>query len=159
MIVWGGRTEYWNSDTTLEDGGRYNPSSNTWSTIQDYNSPGNGLVVWSGKEMIVINSDGGGKYDPSKNKWAKINSTGLPTSPQLAIWAGDKVIVYSGYYSHGGGIYYPESDTWEKINPLSSSEWRAGLSAAWLGDALMIWGGTNYNNYFNTGGFYVPYSE
>jgi subtilisin family serine protease len=159
MIVWGGRSYYIDPDTSLDGGGRYDPNSNTWSQIQDYNSPGNGLVVWSGKEMIVINSDGGGKYDPSKNKWTKINSAGLPTSPQLATWAGDKVIVYSGNYSYGGGIYYPESDTWEKINPLSSSEWRAGLSAAWVGDALMIWGGTNYTNYFNTGGVYVPYSE
>ena len=67
MIVWGG------GDTT--EGGRYNPSTDTWMFTSTTNAPTgrrDNTAVWTGSEMIVWGGQGvpegylntGGKYNP-----------------------------------------------------------------------------------------------
>ena len=52
MIVWGGYegSNYWNT------GGRYNPSTNSWTATSTTNAPAgrsSHTAVWTGSEMIV----------------------------------------------------------------------------------------------------------
>ena len=52
MIVWGGR----NFGVDFNTGGRYNPSTNSWtatSTINAPDCPSCHTAVWTGSEMIV----------------------------------------------------------------------------------------------------------
>ena len=56
MIVWGG-----NDGDRLNTGGRYNPSTNSWTATSTTNAPTARAVhtaVWTGNEMIVW---GGGR--------------------------------------------------------------------------------------------------
>ena len=52
MIVWGGYA----SDATGNTGGRYNPSTDSWTATSTANAPDARLyhtAVWTGSEMIV----------------------------------------------------------------------------------------------------------
>jgi len=52
MIVWGG----YGNNGYLNNGGRYNPSTDSWTAISTSNAPSprsNHTAVWAGSEMIV----------------------------------------------------------------------------------------------------------
>ena len=54
MIVWGGTFQ--NGITVLNTGGRYNPSTNSWTATSLTNAPDPRrfhTAVWSGNEMVV----------------------------------------------------------------------------------------------------------
>jgi N-acetylneuraminic acid mutarotase len=56
MIVWGGFPGY------LNTGGRYNPSTNSWTITSTINAPAgreNHTAVWTGNEMIVWGGEAG----------------------------------------------------------------------------------------------------
>ena len=51
MIVWGGC----NDSGSLNTGGRYNPSTDSWTATSTTNAPAGRVhtAVWTGSEMIV----------------------------------------------------------------------------------------------------------
>ena len=76
MIVWGGV----GNSGRLNTGGRYNPSTDTWTATSTTNAPEartEHTAVWTGSEMIVWGGVGtgsghlntGGRYNPSTNTW------------------------------------------------------------------------------------------
>ena len=53
MIVWGG---YTSNGNRVNDGGRYNPASNTWTSVSLTNAPAarnSHTAVWTGTEMLI----------------------------------------------------------------------------------------------------------
>ncbi|HEY2800819.1 MAG TPA: hypothetical protein VGI85_09510, partial [Chthoniobacterales bacterium] len=73
MIIWGG---YYCCGNFLNTGGRYNPSTDSWTFTSTTNAPdGRELhtAVWTGSEMIVWGGiyvdNSGGKYTPSTDSW------------------------------------------------------------------------------------------
>src|SRR5205807_8724577 len=87
MMVWGGVSDI---SGFLITGGRYNPSTDSWTATSTANAPTRRDVhsaVWTGSEMIVwagfeIKSDcyvnTGGRYNPSTDSWAATSTTGAP---------------------------------------------------------------------------------
>jgi hypothetical protein len=70
MIVWGGRA--YPGPIDLNTGGRYNPTTNSWTATSITNAPTareQHTAVWTGSEMIVwgggASFNTGGKYNPS----------------------------------------------------------------------------------------------
>jgi hypothetical protein len=56
MIVWGGY-----NGSSLNDGGRYNPTANTWTAVSATDAPAprySHTAVWTGSEMIVSGGSG-----------------------------------------------------------------------------------------------------
>ena len=52
MIVWGGADSF----GTINTGGRYDPSTDSWTATSTTNAPaarGSHTAVWTGSEMIV----------------------------------------------------------------------------------------------------------
>ncbi len=109
MIIWGGFI--WDLDgTLLNTGGRYNPSTNSWTVTNNTNPPkerefhsvvwtGNEMIVWGGYDnhnFIVLNT--GGKYDPSTDTWTATSITNAPAARDYhtAIWTGREMIVWGG---------------------------------------------------------------
>jgi N-acetylneuraminic acid mutarotase len=80
MIVWGGAA-----------GGRYNPSTNSWSTMSTTNAPSfrtNHTAVWTGSEMIVWGGEGGGYLNTGGRYCAQRPTptpTPTPTTPPLRV--------------------------------------------------------------------------
>ncbi|HUM69325.1 MAG TPA: Ig-like domain-containing protein, partial [Chloroflexota bacterium] len=126
MIVWGGTGDYgpW---ILHNDGGRYDPATNTWTAVTTANAPtarARHTAVWTGDEMIVwsgctnsancLQGDAaGGRYDPQTDAWTATNTTGAPEARQwhTAVWTGDAMIVWAGLtddngISHTGGLYF-----------------------------------------------------
>jgi len=213
MLVWGGERQVsvaiaWTPELTptlygltLNDGARYDPTTNTWAPITALNAPGdrvNHTVIWTGTRMIVwggeritegADSSGnrtgvktrtklntGGVYDPATNTWSpyqpNLNSGfGAPTSRRFhsCVWIGGVMIVWGGDGgSNTGGMYSPTTDFWitEPIATLNAPSARYSHSTIWTGSGseswrnkMIVWGGTNSEAYFNTGGIYDPISN
>ena len=84
MIVWGG----YDGSNNLNTGGRYNPSTDSWTATSTTNAPtgrDHHTAVWTGSEMIVwggVNGfylNTGGRYNPSTDSWTATSTTNAPT--------------------------------------------------------------------------------
>ena len=90
MIVWGGFQPANFFGTPFNTGGRYDPSTDNWTTTSLTHAPAgrNGhTAVWTGSEMIVwggnnlhSNLKTGGRYNPSTDSWTPINTTNAPSA-------------------------------------------------------------------------------
>jgi N-acetylneuraminic acid mutarotase len=182
MIVWGGYSYDGNIEHFWNTGGRYNPSTNSWTTTTTTNAP-NGrethTAVWTGSEMIVWGGDDrgllntGGKYNPGTDSWTPTSTSNAPSvrSGHCAAWTGSKMIVWGGsvnsfpYYSNSGGRYDPTTDTWAAISTTDAPTGRAAASAVWTGNEMIVWGGYSFDiysgiySYFGTGGRYDPQAD
>ena len=106
MIVWGG---YFFDGTFqyLNTGGRYNPSTDSWTATSTSNAPGarfRHTAVWTGSKMIVWGGEGGGvvktggRYNPSTDSWTATSTSNAPSARELhtAVWTGSEMIVWGG---------------------------------------------------------------
>ena len=115
MIVWGG-------GALNNTGGRYNPSTDTWTPTSLTNAPSgrsNHTAVWTGTEMIVWGgSDGfnfldtGGRFNPGSDSWTATSTTNVPAGRYLhtGVWSGTEMIVWGGFNGgdlNTGGRYNP----------------------------------------------------
>jgi len=117
MIVWGGGGS--TSGIVYNDGGRYSPTSDSWSATNTTNATAarfSHTAVWTGAEMIVWGGivlgevvNGGGRYNPLTDSW---NATNLVNAPSgrlfhTAVWTGAEMIVWGGeaFGDDVGGIY------------------------------------------------------
>jgi N-acetylneuraminic acid mutarotase len=128
MIVWGGYF-FDGTDHYLDTGGRYNPTTNSWTPTSLANVPdGRALhtAVWTGSEIIV--------------------------------WGGQAGLDL-GYYFNTGGRYDPSMDSWIATNTINAPDGRYRHTALWTGHEVIVWGGILYSNtYTNTGGRYCAES-
>jgi N-acetylneuraminic acid mutarotase len=169
MIVWGGiiSIPLLGTDT----GGRYNPSTNSWTPTRTTNAPTARAwhtAVWTGSEMIVWGGAGdnnvntGGRYNPSTDSWTPTSLTNVPDArwQHTAVWTSSEMIVwggYGGYYGgavNTGGRYSPNTDSWTATSLSNAPTARAGHTAVWTGRIMIVWGG-----YENTGGRYSPSTD
>jgi N-acetylneuraminic acid mutarotase len=172
MIIWGGDSYdgaqrlYWNT------GGRYNPSTNSWTATGATNAPSarsGHSAVWTGSEMIVWGGSNattvfntGGRYNRSTNSWTATATVNAPTARYGAstVWTGSEMIVWGGYnsgtYFNTGGRYNPSTNSWMATTATNAPSARSDQSAVWTGSEMILWGGYNGNNNVNTGGRYNP---
>ncbi len=112
MIVWGGYC-YSNGYVFFNDGGRYDPATNSWTALPTSGAPPGRqslTAVWTGSEMIVwggSNGGGyfndGGRYNPMANSWTALPTNGAPAARgyHTAVWTGSEMIVWGGV---GGSV-------------------------------------------------------
>lgn len=172
MIIWGGYSNQ--SGTELNSGSKYNPTTNSWSPMNEgINNPEERRVhtaVWTGTEMIIwggFNGFGslitGGIYNPQTDSWLS-TSTGpnVPSnrSSHTAIWTGEEMIIWAGSRSNqqlnSGGRFDPITDTWipTGFNGSVPRE-RIRHTAIWADNSMLIWGGVN-PSFTNSLGIYYP---
>ncbi|HKP03664.1 MAG TPA: kelch repeat-containing protein [Chthoniobacterales bacterium] len=155
MIVWGGG----NYDRALATGDRYNPATDSWSTVSLTNAPtarSSHTAVWTGTEMIVWGGSGsnglpvvsGGKYDPASDSWTPTSLSNVPTArySHTAVWSGIVMLVWGGFepggaYPNTGGRYDPITDSWSALTTTNAPAGRTRYSAVWTGSEMIIWGG------------------
>ncbi len=177
MIIWGGScfgffTSTCGGLTSTE--GRYNPATDTWSTITSTSAPSqrsNHSAVWTGTEMIIWGGccnasenplKSGARYDPATDSWKRTSNRKTPLAQQdaIAVWTGTEMIIWGGYdsrkniYVQSGRRYDPIADKWTRTSATNAPDGRAGHSAVWTGTELVIWGGYTAAGAVNTGGRY-----
>ena len=171
MIVWGGQLPPAGNAAT-NTGGRYNPSTDSWSAtstaagVPTSRSGHNG--VWTGSEMIVWGGNSlspystlntGGRYNPSTDSWVATSLTaGVPGSRQghTAVWTGSEMIIWGGVNTNTGARYNPTTDSWTPTSTGANvPSGRYQHTAIWTGSEMIIWGGY-VGGPVNTGGRYNP---
>jgi len=104
MIVWGG----YNGTSALNDGARYNPSTNVWTVMSTTGAVAaryNHTAIWTGTEMMVWGGGNGssylpdgGRYHSAANTWA-VAAPSCPLgirSNHTAVWSGTEMLVWGG---------------------------------------------------------------
>ncbi|MFC1669546.1 Ig-like domain-containing protein [Spirochaetota bacterium] len=121
MIIWGGGYHDGTKWIFLSDGAKYNPVTDTWTTISSVNSPQHRIyhtVAWTDREMIVwggLSAPGspintGGKYNPETDTWALTSTINAPSgrSGHTAVWTDFEMVVWGGFPENSiGGAYKP----------------------------------------------------
>lgn len=151
-------------------GARYNPDTDSWSTISSVGSPsprsgyttiwtGTEMIVWGGYDanQVVLNT--GAKYNPTTDSWTSISTSNSP-SPRYehsAVWTGSEMIIWGGLleiptsqqnfeFTNSGSRYDPLSDTWSATSTLNCPNPTIYHSAIWTGTDMIVHGGINNNN-------------
>lgn len=188
MIVFG---EGNNSITNNSEitGSRYNPVTNTWTTMSSTEAPtfasnSSYTAIWTGTEMIVFGEGGyngsgydgivGLRYNPLTNTWATMSSTDSPTlrGNLSVVWTGLEMVVLvnsntSLEYKIGGSRYNPVTDTWTEISSRSLPNFRLDtassptLPCVWTGAEIIVFGPDDgvMYNQLLLGGRYNPASD
>jgi N-acetylneuraminic acid mutarotase len=156
MLVWGGERDDGEDYTTLEQGLRYDPATDTWSLMTREGAPSPRAfhtAVWTGREMLVWGSGApgfaGGRYDPALDRWTPMTTVGAPQPRvrHVAVWTGREMIVWGGAgYATGtdladGGRYDPDLDRWTPLATTNAPPGRADATAVWTGQRMLVWGG------------------
>jgi N-acetylneuraminic acid mutarotase len=164
MIIWGGGA---NSTNT---GGRYNPSTDTWTPTSTMNAPqarSEHTAVWTGTEMIIWGgspvTNTGGRYNPGTDTWTATSTANAPIARvnHVAVWTGTEMIVWGGWdggatFFDTGGRYNPNTDTWTATSTTNAPTGRYNLTAVWTGSEMIVWGGRTQSAAVNTGARYNP---
>ena len=174
MIVWGGADSTGCCSTAaFNTGGRYNPSTDSWTATSTPTAPSarqSHKAVWTGTVMIVwggtsnsgsVNT--GGRYNPSTNTWTGTNTAGAPNARanHTAVWSGSEMIVWGGGpgsccgSDSTGGRYNPVTDSWIPTSLIGAPSARTLHTAVWTGSVMIVWGGqSNFSG--NLGVRYSP---
>ena len=147
-------------------GGRYNPSTDTWTATNTINAPAQReehSAVWTGSEMIVwggYSFDGtqhwlntGARYDPTTDSWTATSITNAPTGRRrhTAVWTGKEMVVWGGYDGNSdvnsGGRYDPSTDSWTATSTTSAPSARDFHTAVWTSREMIVWAGCPNCNY------------
>jgi N-acetylneuraminic acid mutarotase len=173
MMVWGGYG--CGGNCNLNSGGRYNPSTDSWTATSTINAPearwyhtvqwtGSEMVVWGGtNQTTYLNT--GGRYNPNTDSWmaTSVPNDVLGRVGHTAVWTGGEMVVWGGTDStfndcNTGGRYNPSTDSWTASNTVNAPSARDSHTAVWTGTEMIVWGGifcypcTDFNN----GGRYNP---
>jgi hypothetical protein len=173
MIIWGG-LDYFGA-YGLRTGGRYDPSTDSWTATTITNAPSNRhqhTAVWTGSEMIIWGgasqsgvSNTGGRYSPATNGWTATSTTNAPPgrARHTAVWTGSEMITWGGFTASGptntGGRYNPKVGSWAATSTTGAPTIRYDHTAVWTGSQLIVWGGEEtFPTGLNTGGRYCAES-
>jgi N-acetylneuraminic acid mutarotase len=171
VVVWGGEAlSGGNSD--LASGGRYDPSTDTWTDTSG-GAPlpsGDYTAVWTGSEMLMwggLETNAGWRYDLALDRWSRMSNVGAPSvrTGHSADWTGQQMVVWGGVYGtifNDGGRYDPISDTWQPTSTSGAPIPRYLHAHAWTGSRVVIWSGANLfgeSSSTNTGALYDPVGD
>lgn len=176
MIVWGGTeslNENFNSPsfTFTNTGGRYNPTTNTWTATSTINAPSprtQAAAVWTGTVMVVFGGNTsnstvntGGRYNPTTNTWTATSTLNAPTpdfSQTRMFWDAAQGLVYVLGESITAARYNPVTNVWSSMASVPSPYNKS--CAVWVGSQLWVYANNNkiyqYNGATNTWATVTP---
>lgn len=180
MIVWGGHYDNGDDTDDRDDGGRYNPTTDTWTPVP---TPAGvspryfHAAVWTGTDMIVLGGERTryvrpfkwetdyftdvAHFTPATGQWRVNHAPGEQAfrSYPSAVWTGTELLLWGGGYEYrklpDGWRYQPSSGAWTALSGVSAPAGRVGHASAWTGTELIVWGGDTEGP-ATTGGRYDP---
>jgi hypothetical protein len=172
MVVWGG-------GTGLNTGAMYNPMLDEWTPMSTTSAPQGrywSQMVYDGSLVYIIGGMNGpvdsgtklsscARFDPVLNSWLPMAE--LPQSRHLhtAVWTGSRIIVWGGRVTNSnvvtntGVSYNPITDSWSAISTTGAPSARYDHEAVWVGDKMLVWGGTNGSGAVDNGALYDPSTD
>jgi N-acetylneuraminic acid mutarotase len=169
MVVWGG---FGNISTILDSGGRYRLADSTWHlTSRGMGVPSARIghtAVWTGTEMIIWGGDStagtafntGARYRPAEDAWYPIPTPSAfePRYDHIAVWSGQEMLVWGGssffpqagrFSFADGARFNPVTGIWELMSTQGSPPAGARSAGQWIGDRMLLFGGSAQGEYFN----------
>jgi N-acetylneuraminic acid mutarotase len=179
MIVWGGLGCPGSYCPSFVSGGRYDPTSDSWTPTFTGNVPYPRIAhtaIWTGNQLIVWGGQfgggsppfwlaTGGRYDPVVDAWQPTATLGAPSarSEHTAVWSGNRMIVWGGGGEFTGlaigGRYDPIADAWSPVSTTNAPATRRLHTATWTGSRMIVFGGYTGPTAVNTGGRYDPVAD
>jgi hypothetical protein len=123
------------------------------------------MIVWGGVHYPTSEYlNDGARFEPATGRWTPISTRGAPEkrSHHLAAWTGTEMVVWGGVTSeclNNGGRYNLAADRWLPLTMEQAPAPRYMMrpdSAIWTGDALLFFGGYDFNTEFGTGHRWMP---
>ncbi len=164
MIVWGGTMP--EQPMPLNDGGRYNPGTDTWLPVPTAGAPAGRIghtATWSGGVMLVwgglgslassdvIPFNDGAFYVPESDAWVSMPSAGAPSRRlwHTAVWSPGGLLIWGGRRTKpledltDGARYDLGLNRWFPIGANALSSGRDRASAFWdsARGEMLVWGG------------------
>lgn len=136
-----------------------NQSSFLEATVDTVASPSTGIAAPFAAGVAV-----GARCVPG-DSWSNSSFSSLPEGRwgHTAVWAGNVMIIWGGYYGGGvantGARYDPVTDTWSPTSTLGAPAARGGQTALWTGREMLVWGGSIFYSQTQTGGRYDPTTD
>ena len=120
------------------------------------------MIIWGGFNDGNTGLNTGGTYNPNIDTWATTNVTNAADarSNHAAVWTDSEMIVWGGVSDNialnTGGRYNPTTDSWTATTATDAPKPRDTNTAVWndFDSEMIVWGGFDGTNYFNTGGRY-----
>jgi N-acetylneuraminic acid mutarotase len=153
LLIWGGNG--------ANDGYRYNPNTNSWTTMSSTNAPvprnfyvscftGTELIIWGGSDAntaVALNT--GARYNLASNTWTAMTTTNAPAFlfGASAIKDGNAMYVYGGssgnVYSNKMNKYDFVANTWTQNTPGGTTvPVRTGAGMMSHNGFIYVFGGT-----------------
>jgi hypothetical protein len=155
MIVWGGVTRAKRIEAA-DDGGAYDPATDSWRTLAPAPSGVLGDVgsaaAWTGKVAVFWagnSPDGpvaGGIYDPRRDSWARLPDGPLgPREGYASVWTGKELLIMAGtsgdaYASPVGSGIDPRTRSWRLLSGLNRYPGMLVNGAVWEGHEVFLAG-------------------
>ena len=159
----GGYTAVWAGRELLGGGlgldAAYNPATNRWRPLGEWRGNRNGVVVWTGRQVLTWGGGccddygaSGSAYTPETDSWERLPQAPLAGRYTTGAWTGRELIIVGGTgRSESGNVveyraladaaaYNPSTRTWRKLPPMP--EPRAGATTTWTGTEVLVVGGS-----------------
>jgi len=127
-IFWGGLDGTFGND--FNDGGRYEPVTNTWTKTTQTGAPGPRITqgVWTGSEMLIWGGSfdsSGGRYNPATDSWKPTTKLNAPFERGggrwSTVWTGSQMVIWGGIIETQRGNLYCASGQ-ANVAPVASSD-------------------------------------
>jgi hypothetical protein len=162
MVVWGGYNLV--ANTSLANGGRYDPVQNLWFPVSTTNEPlprdlavavwtGSTMIIWGGRPVPASSNsfaNTGGRYDPNADSWdpTAMQTVGAPSARRshTGVVSANNMIVWGGRSAAGaentGATYLAGTNTWVATPTFGAPTPRFLHSAIITSSSdMIVWGG------------------
>lgn len=149
---------------------RYDPETNTWSTVAPLNVARRSLVAARGGDGLIYVIGGYASteldsvevYDPTENTWTLLTATMTTARANAAVATGkDGRIYVFGGRSAGtpvatAEVFNPVDRTWKSIEPMPRARWGAAAATGPDGRIYVIGGDRGTGDYLSSVDIYDP---
>ena len=151
-----------------ESGARYDPVTNTWTSLARPPFATGGRAAWTGTTALYLATTHGGRYSPATDSWTEVLSPGTgPVSRRAggaAVYTGAELLVWGGQTWDQSAIstgdrFSLATGAW---TPMSTDGAPPGIvtpNSAWTGDAMLVQYGAQGGRYYPATDSWLPMSS
>lgn len=161
VLVWGGTEAAFSTQPRRNDGYRYDPRADQWSSVASVGAPAprwGAELHWTGAEALVWGGDNGhqlwdgGLYDPIDDRWRAVPSAAsalhvaeaAPYAEAQSAWTSCSLFVWAGALAGSGPravLFDPFTAQWRETAPFPGSVAQEGVVVRAVGGSVVVWGG------------------